>query len=132
MPAQGYRDHIYLPHLLPFYRCKYLFWGTLLPLWKTMSLITMLAGYGKRETYLLPFLPWPVSLAYLNPTEEVWRLMKEQISSLPTGPSTREATENAIWSTWAQLDNSDIQAIVDSMPHRIQAVLAAQASPTHF
>ena len=40
--------------------------------------------------------------------------------------------ENAIWSIWAQLDNSEIQAIVDSMPHGIQAVLAAQDGHTHF
>ena len=58
--------------------------------------------------------------------------MKEQIASLPTCPSTKEAMEDAIWSVWAQLDNSEIQAIVDSMPHRIQAVLAAHGCHTHY
>jgi len=58
--------------------------------------------------------------------------MKEEISSLSTCPSTRKEMENAIWSIWAQLGNSEIQTIVDSMPHRIQAVLAAQGGHTHY
>ena len=85
-----------------------------------------------RNMHLLPRLPWPAISLDLNPIEEVWRRMKEEISSLPTRPSTKEAMEDAIWSIWSQLDNSEIQAIVDSMPLRIQAVLAAQGGHTHF
>jgi len=84
------------------------------------------------ETYLLPHFPWPAISPDLNPFEEIWRRMKEEISSLPTRPSTKEEIENAIWSIWAQLGNSEIQTIVDSMLYRIQAVLTSQGGHTHY
>ena len=82
--------------------------------------------------HLLSRLPWPAISSDLNPIEEVWRRMKEEITSLPTRPSTKEAMEDAIWSIWSHLNNSEIQAIIDSMPLHIQAVLAAQGGHTHF
>ena len=131
--AKGYRDRICLPHLLPLYRREHLFWGHPLTIMEDNSSVHNARLMQEvRETHLLPRLPWPAISPDLNPIEEVWRRMKEEISSLPTHPSTKEAMEDVIWSIWAQLDNSEIQAIVDSMPHRIQAVLAAHGGHTHY
>ena len=85
-----------------------------------------------RNMHLLPRLPVPAISPDLNPIEDVWHHMKEEISSLPTRPNNKEDMENAIWSIWSQLGNEEIQAIVDSIPIRIQAVLALQGGHTHY
>lgn len=131
--AQKYRDKIFFPHLLPIYRRERLFWGDPLMIMEdNASVHNARLMEAARNMHLLPRLPWPAVSPDLNPIEKVWRCMKEEISSLPTRPNSKEDMEDAIWSIWSQLGNEEIQAIVDSMPLRIQAVLAAQGGHTHY
>lgn len=131
--AKAYRDRIVLAHLLPLYHRERPFWGSPLMIMEDNSWVHNAPIREEvRNTHLLPRLPWPAVSPDLNPIEEFWRRMKEELSSLTTRPSTKEAMEDAIWAVWVQHDNSEIQAIVDSMPLRIQDVLAAQGGHTHI
>lgn len=58
--------------------------------------------------------------------------MKEGISSFPTRPGTISKMENGIWTIWAQIGTSEIQAMVDSMPLCVQAMLATHGGHTSF
>ncbi|KAG0138376.1 hypothetical protein HOY82DRAFT_476412 [Tuber indicum] len=82
--------------------------------------------------YSLPQLQWPSGSLDLNPIEDDWHQITEQISYLPTQPSTKEAMEDAIWTIWVQIGMLEIQVMVDSMPSRVQAVLTAQGGHTRF
>lgn len=85
-----------------------------------------------KDTHLLPTLSWPSCSPDLNPIEEIWRCIKNEISALPERPSTIPTMEDAIWSEWANIDQASIQAIVDTMPARIEAVLSACGGHTHY
>jgi len=54
--------------------------------------------------------------------------MKEEMSSPPTRLGTKESMEDTIWAIWAHLGTFEIQAIIDSMPIRIQAVLLLKSA----
>ena len=85
-----------------------------------------------RDTHLLPTLSWPPCSPDLNPIEEIWRRIKNEISALPERPSTIQTMEDAVWSVWANIDQASIQAIVYTMPARIEAVLSVRRGHTRY
>jgi len=127
----SYRDKILLPHLIPLYRREGLFWGDPLVVMEDIAPAHYsLIGRESRNIYLLPSLSWPSCSPDLNPIEEIWCRMKDEISSLPNRPTTIQAIEQAVWAAWSTIDQSSIQRIVDTMPARIQAVISAQGGHT--
>ena len=129
----SYRDRILLPHLIPLYRRERLFWGSpLVAMEDNTPAHNAIVAKEARNTHLLPSLPWPSCSPDLNPIEEIWHRMKNEISALPERPSTIQTMEDAIWSIWAKIDQASIQAIVDTMPARIEAVLSARGGHTRY
>ena len=123
----SYRDQILLPHLIPLYRRARLFWGDpLVVMEDNAPAHNALVTRASRSTYLLSCLPWPSCSPDLNPVEEIWRRMKDEIASLPNRPTTIDAMQDAVWAAWSNIDQSIIQNIVDTMPARIQAVILAR------
>ena len=123
----SYRDQILLPHLIPLYRRETLFWGApIVVMEDNAPAHNSLVARATRNTHLLPSLPWPSCSPDLNPIEEIWRRMKDEIASLPNRPTTIQTMQSAVWAAWSHIDQSIIQNIVDTMPARIQAVIMAR------
>ncbi len=80
----------------------------------------------------MELLDWPGNSPDLNPIEGVWSLLKERINKLRPKPYTRKQIEEAIQKEWDSLKPVDIEALIDSMPARIQAVLAANGGSTRY
>jgi len=114
---------------------KSLFWGDPLVVMEDNapahnSLVTQ--AQATRNTYLLRSLPCRTSSPDLNPIEESWSRMKDQIASLPNCPTTIETMQDSVWAAWSNIDQSIIQNIVDTMPTRIQAVILARGGHTCY
>ncbi|GFV71511.1 transposable element Tc1 transposase [Trichonephila clavipes] len=73
-------------------------------------------------------LPWPARFPYLSPVEHVWDQLKRQ---MPSCHSVLEF-ELAVQDLWAHLPQNNIRCLINSMPDRVVACIAAGGGPTHY
>ena len=78
---------------------------------------------------------WPARSLDLNPIEELWRRMKDRLfqANREGRPRTVDVTKDVIKEIWDQIAVGDeLRKLVESMPRRIQAVIAAGGGHTQF
>jgi transposase len=75
---------------------------------------------------------WPASSPDLNPIENVWQLLKARIRARPTYPTTLAEMEAAVIEEWEHLEVEDFAGFINSMPERIEAVIAAGGGHTRW
>jgi hypothetical protein len=68
----------------------------------------------------------------LNPIENIWKQLKDNIQSREVFPRTVGELKAALSEEWENLDCSIFEDVVISMPLRINAVLEAKGGPTHY
>ena len=73
---------------------------------------------------------WPPNSPDLNPIENVWGLMKRNIPK--SSYKTQAEWKEAINQYWIHLDLDYIKSLVDSMPRRIEACIAAQGNKINY
>ena len=74
--------------------------------------------------------PWPANSPDLNPIENVWRLLNISIQNRK--PRTADGYWQLLKAEWAKLDQQTIGELIDSMPHRLQAVIDADGGNTKY
>ena len=69
----------------------------------------------------------------MNPIENLWDLLKQEVGKLPTATS-REQLKTRIMQAWANLGERTeiLQSLCDSMPRRIQRLLEAKGGTTKY
>ncbi|GFS80053.1 transposable element Tc1 transposase [Trichonephila clavipes] len=73
-------------------------------------------------------LPWPARFPDLSPVEHVWDQLKRQ---MPTCHSVHDL-ELAVQDLWAHLPQDNIRCLINSMPDRVAACMAAGGGPTRY
>ncbi|GFW05593.1 transposable element Tcb2 transposase [Trichonephila clavipes] len=71
-------------------------------------------------------LPWPARSPVLSPVEHVWDQLKRQ---MPSCHSVHELVDQDLW---AYLPQDNIRCLINSMPDRVAACIAAGGGPTRF
>ncbi|GFV67977.1 transposable element Tcb2 transposase [Trichonephila clavipes] len=71
-------------------------------------------------------LPWPARSPDLSPVEHVWDQLKRQ---MPSCHSVHDL-ELAVQDLWAHLPQDNIRCLINSMPDRMAACIAAGGGPT--
>jgi len=74
---------------------------------------------------------WPAQSPDLNPIENVWFLLKSNIQELYQ-PRTIPEMHEALKQAWDDFPASTLDHLVESMPHRISAVIDAKGGPTRW
>jgi transposase len=85
-----------------------------------------------REESGLQFLPWPAQSPDLNPIENLWNDISAALQKSLEKPKNLEELEKAVKKAWKSIPLNRIQTLVDSMPRRIQACIAAEGGPTKY
>ncbi|GFX24466.1 transposable element Tc1 transposase [Trichonephila clavipes] len=73
-------------------------------------------------------LPWPARSPDLSSVEHVWDQLKRQ---MPSCHSVHDL-ELAVEDLWAHLPQDNIRCLINSMPHRVAACIAAGGGPTRY
>ncbi|GFT10135.1 transposable element Tc3 transposase [Trichonephila clavipes] len=73
-------------------------------------------------------LPWPARSPDLSPVEHVWVQLKRQ---MPSCHSVHDL-ELAFQDLWAHLPQDNIRCLINSMPDRVVACIAAEGGPTRY
>ncbi|GFW59496.1 transposable element Tcb2 transposase [Trichonephila clavipes] len=82
------------------------------------------------QDFLLRFqtLLWPARSPDLSPVEHVWDQLKRQ---MPSCHSVHDL-ELAVQDLWAHLPQDNIRCLINSMPDRVAACIAAGGDPTSY
>ncbi|GFT78523.1 transposable element Tcb2 transposase [Trichonephila clavipes] len=73
-------------------------------------------------------LPWPAHSPDLSPVEHTWNQLKRQ---MPSCFSVYDL-ELAVQDLWAHLPQDNIRCLINSMPDRVAACIAAGSGPTRY
>ncbi|CAJ0890843.1 1222_t:CDS:2 [Entrophospora sp. SA101] len=97
-------------------------------------------GYTKRETpdnirdnnQGIATIDWPANSPDLNPIENIWKLLNDNIQKHEDFPRTVNELKIALREECENLDRSVFEEVVTSIPKRIDAVLRANGGPTKY
>ena len=84
------------------------------------------------RTNKISTIDWPANSPDLNPIENIWKLLKDNIQKREDFPRTVNKLKIALREEWENLDRSVFEEVVTSMPRRIDAVLRANGGPTKY
>ncbi|GFW27678.1 transposable element Tc1 transposase [Trichonephila clavipes] len=73
-------------------------------------------------------LPWPPRSPYLSPVEDVWDQRKRQMLSCHSVHDLELAAQDL----WAHLPQDNIRCLINSMPDRVAACIAAGGGPMSY
>ncbi|GFY19556.1 DDE_3 domain-containing protein [Trichonephila clavipes] len=73
-------------------------------------------------------LPWPARSPDMSPVEHVWDKLKRQ---MPSCHSVQDL-ELSVQDLWVHLPQDNIRCLINSMPDRVAACIAAGGGPTRY
>ncbi|GFY44454.1 transposable element Tcb2 transposase [Trichonephila inaurata madagascariensis] len=76
----------------------------------------------------IPTLPWPARSPDLSPVDHVWDQLKRQ---MPSCHSVHDL-ELAVQDLWAHLPQDNIRCLINSIPDRVAACIAAGGGPPRY
>jgi len=76
------------------------------------------------------WLKWPPQSPDLNPIEHLWDVVERELCALNVHPINLHQLQDAFLSIWANISKECFKHLVESMSHRIKAVLKAKGGQT--
>lgn len=80
----------------------------------------------------IPLLEWPALSPDLNPIENVWGLLAQQVFQHGRRYDTVRQLKDAIIQEWNKIDQIRLQSYIESMPKRLEEVIKNKGGPTHY
>ncbi|GFX88664.1 uncharacterized protein TNCV_832941 [Trichonephila clavipes] len=122
LTGQRYVDDIFQPHVGPFLN------GLPRAIFHQDNARLHTAGVAQDFLCHFQTLPWPALSSNLSPVEHVWDQLKQQ---MPSCYSVHDL-ELAVQGLWAHLPQDNIRCLINSMPDRVAACIAAGGGPTRY
>lgn len=77
-------------------------------------------------------LKWPAQSPDLNPIEHLWNMLEIAIRKRYPHPSSLNELCDFLSEEWGKIDKDKAKNLVESMPHRIAAVIKSKGGPTKY
>jgi hypothetical protein len=71
-------------------------------------------------------LDWPAQSPELNPIGHLWDELEHRLRARPNRPKSVPDLTNALVAEWKQVPAAMFQHLVESLPRRVEAVIAAK------
>ena len=78
-----------------------------------------------RENAGIVMLDWPAQSPDINPIENIWAEMKMMVRRRSLPPSSISVLTEYVKDAWDDIPPEYFKKLIDSMPRRIEAVIAA-------
>ena len=96
------------------------------PVHKARSINTWMRESGVDE------LDWPAQGPDLNPIEHHWDKLERRLRARPSCPTSVCDLTNALLEEWSKIPINSLVNLVESLPRRAEAVIAAKGGPTSY
>ena len=77
-------------------------------------------------------LDWPAQSSDLNPTEHLWDELEQRLRARPSHPTVVCDLINALMEERSKISINTLPNLVESLPSRVEAVIAAKGGPTSY
>jgi transposase len=77
-------------------------------------------------------LPWPSKLSDLNPIEHLWDQLDKRVRQRQSPPQTLDQFRLMLQQEWRTIPGNNVRNLIESMPSRCRAVLAARSGHTRY
>ena len=104
----------------------FLFQHDCAPVHKARSIKTWMREFGVDE------LDWPAQSPDLNPIEHLWDELERRLRARPSRPTSVCDLTNALLEEWSKIPINTLLNLVESLPRRVEAVIAAKGGPTSY
>ncbi|GFT69283.1 transposable element Tcb2 transposase [Trichonephila clavipes] len=121
-PGQRYVEDILRPHVGPFLN------GLPGAIFQQHNALPHTARVAQDFLRHFQTLPWPARSPDLSPVVHVWDQLKRQIPSCHSAHDLELAVQNL----WVLLPLDNIRCLINSMPDRVAACIAAEGGPTRY
>lgn len=129
--AHSYVEHVLAPVLWPFWYHESRRRGESLWVMEDgASAHRAIYTQAFRQLHHMLKMDWPPSSPDLNPIEDVWNLLKDNINARQPRPRGKDEMAIAVQEEWDRIPAADILGFIDTMPQRIAAVIAANGGHT--
>ncbi|GFU80475.1 cathepsin L [Trichonephila clavipes] len=122
LTGQRYVDDILRPHVGPFLK------GLPEAIFQQDNARSHTARVAQDFLRHFQTLPWPARSSDLSPVEHVWDQLKRQMPSC----HFVHDLELAVQDLWANLPQDNIRSLINLMPDRVAACIAAGGGPTRY
>ena len=77
-------------------------------------------------------LPWVEQSPDMYPIENAWAELERRLRARPTAPKTKNELFNALQEEWSAIPDAYFKELVQSMPRRVAAAVAARGASTKY
>ena len=104
----------------------FLFQHDCAPVHKARPIKTWMEEFGVDE------LDWPAQSPDLNLIEDLWDELEQRLRTRPSGPTSVFDLTNVLLEEWSKIPINTLLNLVDSLPRRVEAVLAAKGGAMSY
>ncbi|KAL7857365.1 hypothetical protein SRHO_G00162640 [Serrasalmus rhombeus] len=90
------------------------------------SIKTWMSEFGVEE------LDWPAQSSDLNPTEHLWDELERRLRARPSCPTSLSDLTNALLEERSKIPINTLLNLVERLPRKVEAVIAAKGGPTSY